>query len=105
MPPILPKKTWLERFATHLRLLRPQLSTLEAAYVAMDEFVACDFDPRVAAAMYAEELTGEASTSVLASVAAPRWATGRLIVERGLIWCGGEGVARRRESEANLLRL
>jgi hypothetical protein len=32
-------------------------------------------------------------------------ATGRLIVERGLIWCGGEGVARRRESEANLLRL
>ena len=62
MPPILPKKTWLERFATHLRLLRPQLSALEAAYVAMDEFVACDFDPKVAAAVY-DEFTGEASTS------------------------------------------
>jgi len=47
-PPILPKKTWLERFATHLRLLRPQLSALEAAYVAMDEFVACDFNPKLA---------------------------------------------------------
>ena len=63
MPPILPKETWLERFATHLRLLRPQLSVLEAAYVAMDEFVASVFDPKVAAAMYADEFTGEASTS------------------------------------------
>jgi len=27
-----------------------------------------------------------------------QWAVERLIVERGLIWCGGEGVARRRTS-------
>jgi hypothetical protein len=65
MPPILPKKTWLERFATHLRLLRPQLSALDAAYVAMDEFVACDFDPKVAAAMYSDELTDEAPLQAL----------------------------------------
>jgi len=63
MPPILSKKTWLERFATQLRLLRPQLSALEAAYVAMDEFVMCDFDPKIAAAIYAEQLTGKGSTS------------------------------------------
>jgi len=62
MQPILPKETWLEHFATQLRLLRPQLSALEAAYVAMDEFVACDFDPEVAAAVY-NELTGEAPAS------------------------------------------
>jgi hypothetical protein len=63
MPPILSKKTWLERFATQLRILRPQLSALEAAYVAMDEFVTCDFDPKIAAAIYAEQSTGKASTS------------------------------------------
>jgi len=57
------KEAWLERFATHLRRLRPQLSALEAAYAARDEFVACDFDPEVAAAVY-DELTGEASASV-----------------------------------------
>ena len=80
MPPILSKKTWLERFATHLRLLRPRMSALEAAYVAMDEFVACDFDPKVAAAMYAgEELTGEARHKRTGSVTAPmaRRATNR----------------------------
>jgi hypothetical protein len=63
MSRILPRKTWLESFATHLRLLRPQLSVLEAAYAAMDEFVASVFDPKVAAAMYADELVGKASTS------------------------------------------
>ena len=73
MPPILSKKTRLERFATQLRLLRPQLSALEAAYVAMDEFVASDFDPKVAAAMY-HELTGEARYKRFGSDTAP---TGR----------------------------
>ena len=63
MPRILPKKTWLESFATHLRLLRPQLSVLEAAYVAMDEFVASVFDPKVAATMYADKSIGIACTS------------------------------------------
>jgi hypothetical protein len=72
MPPILSKKIWLERFATHLRLLRPRLSALEAAYVAMDEFVACEFDPKVAAANYAAESTGEASYKRSGSGSLPR---------------------------------
>jgi len=59
MRPILPKEIWLERFAAYLRLLRPDLSALEAAYAATDEFVACNVDPKVAAARYADELTGE----------------------------------------------
>ena len=70
MQPILPKETWLEHFATHLRVLRPQLSALEAAYVAMDEFVACDFDPEVAAAVY-NELTSEPRYKRFGSVRAP----------------------------------
>ena len=57
---LLLKEAWLERFATHLRRLRPQLSALEAAHAAKQEFVSCDFDPEVAAAVY-DELTGEAS--------------------------------------------
>jgi hypothetical protein len=56
MTPILPKQTWLERFATSLLILCPQLTALQAAQVAMEEFEeACDFDPEVAAAMYADD--------------------------------------------------
>jgi hypothetical protein len=46
--------------ACTLRDVRPQLSPLEAADAAMDEFEeACDFDPEVAAAMYADDWSAE----------------------------------------------
>ena len=59
MTPILPKETWLERFATQLLVLLPELSALQAARAAMEEYEeACDFDPEVAAAMYADDSAG-----------------------------------------------
>jgi hypothetical protein len=58
MTPILPKETWLQRFATRLLVLRRELSALEAARAAMEEYEdACDFDPEIAAAMYADDTT------------------------------------------------
>jgi hypothetical protein len=58
MTPILPRETWLERFAVHLLMLRPQLSALEAARVAVEEYDdACDYEPEVAAAMHANDAT------------------------------------------------
>jgi len=59
MTPILPKEIWLKRFATHLLVLRPELSALQAAHAAMEEYEeACDFDPEVAAAMHADDSMG-----------------------------------------------
>lgn len=58
MTPILPKETWLERFTAQLLVLRPQFSAPEAANAATDEYEeACDFEPEVAAAMYADDST------------------------------------------------
>jgi len=57
MRPILPNETWLVRFATHLLVRLPQLSSQEAAHAAMDEFVSCDSEPNAAAATYADVLT------------------------------------------------
>jgi hypothetical protein len=55
---IIPRDKWLERFATQLLLLRPQLSALEAARVAMEKYEeAHDFEPEIAAAMYADGAT------------------------------------------------
>jgi len=49
---------WLERFARHLLLLRPQLGVLVAAWAALKEFQqARAFDPEIAAAVYADNLT------------------------------------------------
>jgi hypothetical protein len=58
MTPILPKGIWSERFTMQLLILCPQLSAVQAAHVAMEEFEeACDFDPETAAAMYADDST------------------------------------------------
>jgi hypothetical protein len=58
MTPILPRETWLKRFAAQLLVLRPHVSAQQAASAATYEYEeGCDFEPELAAAMYADEAT------------------------------------------------
>ena len=57
MTPAASEQLWLERFATQVLLLRPDLSARQAAHAAVEAFeYACAFEPELAAAAYTDGL-------------------------------------------------